>query len=447
MVLTFSADHSNSPVLLNTVIDVPVVQGVQVVDITVVVQRPVPMVRTVCRTIEFTLLLHTVIDVPVVQVVLLPRWWSRRAVNCGAPQLQFSDKVVICLLFVYDRCCSCGCAVAVITQRQVWVSRTVEVPQIQFIAQFEDIPVAQQHSASYAGVAGCGRLGGCDEGFFAAVLQHYSASVHLDVEAQVAGTPGVSFPGVLPPIRCTHAAVWISMSSLSHCLCAVAFFLWSLADSHGRHGRTRGCVVSQTTPGSPAPSMAPSRPYDGGHGAGDGPPPQRSRSEEKSGGGVEGGGAAREAQRNTVGRVARASVGCLCAAAAGRSYVCGCWCSSPRLVAVTPWTTPRSTSSWKWLSCRRLRLSSCGGLRGGSWRGRQEKEREEKKRKQEPGRAREGLAGPLLYQGQCVGFFFEWSDQEEEEEEDEEENFLALLHVLVPRSRRFFWDEFHIFSP
>ena len=32
----------------------------------------------------------------------------------------------------------------------------------------------------------------------------------------------------------------------------------------------KGCV-SQTTPGSPAPRMAPSRPYDGCHGAGDGP--------------------------------------------------------------------------------------------------------------------------------------------------------------------------------
>ena len=29
-------------------------------------------------------------------------------------------------------------------QRQVGVSRTVKVPQIQFIAPFEDIPVAQQ---------------------------------------------------------------------------------------------------------------------------------------------------------------------------------------------------------------------------------------------------------------------------------------------------------------
>ena len=91
--LDCSADHSSSPVLLNTVIAVPVVQGVQVVEFTVVVQRPVPMVQTVCRTMEFTLLLDKVIDVPVVQVVQLPRWWSRRAVYCGAPQLQFSDKV------------------------------------------------------------------------------------------------------------------------------------------------------------------------------------------------------------------------------------------------------------------------------------------------------------------------------------------------------------------
>ena len=81
----------------------------------------------------------------------------------------------------------------------------------------------------------------------------------------------------------------------------------------------------------------------GGHGAGDGPPPQRSRSEEKSGGGAVGGGVAREAQRHkwpernsSVGRAARASVGCLCAAAAGRSCVCGCW-SSFTLVGGSRW--------------------------------------------------------------------------------------------------------------
>ena len=37
--------------------------------------------------------------------------------------------------------------IAVIMQRQVGVSRTVGVPQIQFIAPFEDIPVAQQRRA------------------------------------------------------------------------------------------------------------------------------------------------------------------------------------------------------------------------------------------------------------------------------------------------------------
>ena len=50
--LDCSADHINSSVLLNTVIDVPVVQGVQVVGVTVVVQRPFPMVQTVCGTKE-----------------------------------------------------------------------------------------------------------------------------------------------------------------------------------------------------------------------------------------------------------------------------------------------------------------------------------------------------------------------------------------------------------
>ena len=41
-------------------------------------------------------------------------WWSRRAENCGVPQLQFSDKLVTCLLLRTTvawrcrRCCSCG---------------------------------------------------------------------------------------------------------------------------------------------------------------------------------------------------------------------------------------------------------------------------------------------------------------------------------------------------
>ena len=44
----------------------------------------------------------------------------------------------------YRRCFLAVLDVAVITQRQVGVSSTVEVPQIQFIAPFEDTPVAQQ---------------------------------------------------------------------------------------------------------------------------------------------------------------------------------------------------------------------------------------------------------------------------------------------------------------
>ena len=39
--------------------------------------------------------------------------------------------------------------VAVITQRQVGVSGTVEVPQVQFIAPFVDIPVAQQRRVRF----------------------------------------------------------------------------------------------------------------------------------------------------------------------------------------------------------------------------------------------------------------------------------------------------------
>ena len=79
--------------------------------------------------------------------------------------------------------------VSVIIQRQVGVSLTVEVPQIQFIAPFEDIPVAQQRRVRTVQL--CMACLGLDEGYFTAVLQHFSASVHLDVEAQVAGTPGV----------------------------------------------------------------------------------------------------------------------------------------------------------------------------------------------------------------------------------------------------------------
>ena len=88
--------------------------------------------------------LDTVVDLPVVVQVV------QKTVE--VPQLQFSDKVV-------TRCCerqvlggAAGAVplvmnIAVIMQRQVGVSRTVEVPQIQFIAPFEDTPIAQQRRA------------------------------------------------------------------------------------------------------------------------------------------------------------------------------------------------------------------------------------------------------------------------------------------------------------
>ena len=65
----------------------------------------------------------------------------------------------------------------------------------------------------------------------------------------------------------------------------------------GRHAvawRTR-CGSRQEAAGSPAPGMAPSRPYDGCHGAGDGPPPQRT-----AGGGAERGSGGRAAPRATA---------------------------------------------------------------------------------------------------------------------------------------------------
>ena len=49
---------------------------------------------------EISLFLDKVIDVPVVQVVQLPEWWSRRAENCGCPQLQFLSRRS------HARCCA-----------------------------------------------------------------------------------------------------------------------------------------------------------------------------------------------------------------------------------------------------------------------------------------------------------------------------------------------------
>ena len=60
--------------------EIPQLQFIMVVVIPVISQRQIPMVLV---TKEILLLLDKVIDVPVVQVVQLPMWWSRRAENCG----------------------------------------------------------------------------------------------------------------------------------------------------------------------------------------------------------------------------------------------------------------------------------------------------------------------------------------------------------------------------
>ena len=92
------------------------------------------------------------------------QWWCPTVAVFG----QVGDTPVV----VNDRCLevphSCGYDVAVITQRQVWVSRTVDVPQVQFIAPFDNIPVAQQrlvHTVQAVQGASCGWLRGCDEVF------------------------------------------------------------------------------------------------------------------------------------------------------------------------------------------------------------------------------------------------------------------------------------------
>ena len=105
-------------------------------------------------------------------------WWSRRAENCGVSQLQFSDT------WSAWRCRRYSLAVmdvAVITQRQVGVSRTVEVPQIQFLAPFEDIPVAQQRRVrTVQAVHGVHCYGRCDV-FFCIIFEAFSPSVSADV--------------------------------------------------------------------------------------------------------------------------------------------------------------------------------------------------------------------------------------------------------------------------
>ena len=72
---------------------------------------------------------------------------------------------------------------------------TVKVPQIQFIAGVSvDIPVATEtgtHSCSCAWRALFGQHGGGDEAVVCSSFEAFSASVHLDVEAQGGGDAGV----------------------------------------------------------------------------------------------------------------------------------------------------------------------------------------------------------------------------------------------------------------
>ena len=119
----------------------------------------------------------------------------------------------------------------------------------------------------------------------------------------------------------------------------------------GRHQRTCGMRRWECPPpqGSPAPSIAPSRPYDGGHGAGDGPPPQRSASEVKSGGRTERGRGARDARRSTEtegttsGEAPCSLVGARGAGRGSHGRLRGCRGSSPGGADAA---VPPSPSSW-----------------------------------------------------------------------------------------------------
>ena len=87
-------------------------------------------------------------------------------------------------------------------------------------------------------------LRGMLEGFLCRISLHFSASVHPDVGTRVAGTPGVSLPGVLPPE--THHCNIASAPQPPQPLCShfgsrleqVCVALWSpffQYDPSGRH--------------------------------------------------------------------------------------------------------------------------------------------------------------------------------------------------------------------
>ena len=88
--------------------------------------------------------LDKVVDMPVVSNDKCP-WFSVQK-NAKVPQLQRSFKVadVPVVQVVLEPQVLCGYGRPVIVQRQVWVSSTVEMPQIPFIARVSGHLVVQQ---------------------------------------------------------------------------------------------------------------------------------------------------------------------------------------------------------------------------------------------------------------------------------------------------------------
>ena len=148
----------------------------KVVDFPFVPLRHLPMVPPFRKTIDAPVM-HVVLDMPIVvqrqvaQVVQQTFWRYR-----------------MCSTFAFVD-------VAVISQRQSRLCREVPQTRSSTGCSSADIFVRNRGVGMVAAM----------RGDFAAVLQHFSASVHLDVETQGGGDAGSLTPGrSVTPIRCNY---------------------------------------------------------------------------------------------------------------------------------------------------------------------------------------------------------------------------------------------------
>ena len=151
----------------STVLDLPVVhrrRGTH--SVTVQKTDEIPQMQFLDKVVNTPVgvqIFDNVADVFVVQA-----WrWSRRAENCGVPQLQFSDKADMPVV-VNDRCWRCRfssspiCRHSSSQQRRRRTVQTVQLAWVPYMA-----------------------VGAAMKGFFLAFFHFFSRSVHPDVERQV----------------------------------------------------------------------------------------------------------------------------------------------------------------------------------------------------------------------------------------------------------------------